>query len=583
MRVRYNIISICCFLLCPIVLFSQQNVEQDATQEIFKNETKKLNYLPEFYKIQSFFFEKQWDSTLVYTMKQLRMPSDDVTLMNYYHFFRAGSFKNKEVFDEAENEFSKITPDFKFYNLVKMMLGEVAFSQQKFQKAIDYFKIVESLQNDELIGLKKNNIEENIATCYMHLKQLDKAEVYFLKSIAFLEVQKDTLELVSSYGNIASFYYNQYKDNQAITFFKKAYQLSKLISDFEPKQDAAFNMAIVEKNRKDFQKSISYLEEHIRWKDSLNNQNSIWAAAEKEKEYAVREEQIKVSLLEAENKAKDAERNLYLYLAIILVLIVAALAYFYKEKIKSNKIITAQKESLDELNAMKDKLFSVVSHDLRSSVYALKTSNTELSENLEAKNLNALDDLLNTNSAIVNGAYNLLDNLLHWALLQTEQSYFEMENMHLFFIVEQTAYNYKPLLNDKKIQFENNVSEDELIVADQESLKIVLRNLLDNAIKFSNPNGKITIYTKNTTENYCDLVIEDTGLGMSEATRLQLLEDSVALAKKENKHIIGTGLGMQLCKSMIQKNKGIFAIESELGKGTKMIVSLRKNLPNGSN
>ncbi|MGH1384193.1 MAG: tetratricopeptide repeat-containing sensor histidine kinase [Kordia sp.] len=511
------------------------------------------------------------------------MSSNTEELKNYNHFLRGSSFKSKGVFEQAEQEFLKVTSDFEFMNLVKMMLGEVMFNQEKFQAAINYFKMVDSLSDDKLIGLKRSNIEENIGTCYIHLEQYDKAEEYFLKSIKNVETQNDIVELVSSYGNIASFYYNLYRDDEALPYFNKAYQLSKLVSDFQAKQDASFNMAIVEKNRKDFQKSIKYLEEHIRWKDSLNNQNSIWAAAEQAKEFAVREEQIKVSLLEAENKAKVAERNLYLYLAIILVLIVAALAYFYKEKIKSNKIITAQKESLDELNAMKDKLFSVVSHDLRSSVYALKTSNTELSESLEAKNLNALDDLLNTNSSIVNGAYNLLDNLLHWALLQTEQSYFEMEQMHLFFIVEQTAYNYKPLLLDKKIQFENNVPEDELIVADQESLKIVLRNLLDNAIKFSNPNGKITIYTKNTTENYCDLVIEDTGLGMSEATRLQLLEDSVALAKKENKHIIGTGLGMQLCKSMIQKNKGKFAIESELGKGTKMIVSLRKNLPHGSN
>lgn len=583
MKVKPIILACFFFLTFPLIVLSQQKSELSPFQKEIKRATSKIKSSANFKKTQSFFLTKQWDSTLVYSMQELTKHSKNKEIIEYCHFFRGFSFWKKDTFNKAKEEFSKISKDFEFYNNIKIVLAGIAFEQSKFKKAIQYYKVIDSIPIGNLKGLKKTNIEENIATCYIHLEQYDKAEAYLLKSITYLEEQKDTLELVSSYGNIASFYYNQYKDDQAIPFFKKAYNLSKLILDFESKQDAAFNMAIVEKNRKDFQKSISYLEEHIRWKDSLNNQNSIWAAAEKEKEFAVREEQIKVSLLEAENKAKVAERNLYLYLAIILVLIVAALAYFYKEKIKSNKIIIAQKESLDELNAMKDKLFSVVSHDLRSSVYALKTSNTELSESLEAKNLNALDDLLHTNSSIVNGAYNLLDNLLHWALLQTEQSYFEMEQMHLFFIVEQTAYNYKPLLLDKKIQFENNVPEDELIVADQESLKIVLRNLLDNAIKFSNPNGKITIYTKNTTENYCDLVIEDTGLGMSEATRLQLLEDSVALAKKENKHIIGTGLGMQLCKSMIQKNKGKFAIESELGKGTKMIVSLRKNLPHGSN
>ena len=213
---------------------------------------------------------------------------------------------------------------------------------------------------------------------------------------------------------------------------------------------------------------------------------------------------------------------------------------------------------------------------MRSSVNALKTSNATLLNNLESRNLEALDGLLHNNSAIVNGAYNLLDNLLNWALLQTKQSYFEITQIRLFFIVEQMAYNYKPLLLEKNIQFENTVFKKDSVLADQESLKIVLRNLLDNAIKFSNTNGIIKIYTLNTNETYCDLVFEDTGIGMKETTRLEILKDTELLSKKENEDILGTGLGMQLCKSMIKKNNGKFSIESELGKGTKMIVSLPK-------
>ncbi|HJS00772.1 MAG TPA: HAMP domain-containing sensor histidine kinase, partial [Flavobacterium sp.] len=244
-------------------------------------------------------------------------------------------------------------------------------------------------------------------------------------------------------------------------------------------------------------------------------------------------------------------------------------------------IILAQKESLDELNATKDKLFSIVSHDLRSSVNAMKTSNAKLLENLETKNLEELDSLLHQNSSIANGTYNLLDNLLHWALLQTKQSYFEIISMRLYFIVEQMAYNYQPLMLEKKIQFENTVSKKDIIFADQESLKIILRNFLDNAIKFSKENGIIKIYSENNDENYCDLIIEDNGLGMSENTRENLLKETTLLSKKENEKTIGTGLGMQLCKSMIQKNNGKLDIKSKLGKGTKIIVSLPKKETNG--
>ncbi|WP_298521119.1 tetratricopeptide repeat-containing sensor histidine kinase [uncultured Kordia sp.] len=571
------------FFFSTSLLFSQQEKELSPFQKEIQKATTKFNHIPYFKKATSFFLINQWDSTLVYSAKQLIAKDNSAELINYCHFFRGFSFRNKGILNEAKEELAKISQDFLFYNHIKITLGGIAFEKSEFEKAIQYYKIIDSIEPNQLKGLKKTNIEENIGSCYLHLNQYEVADNYFQRSISLHEKNKDTLELIGTYGNIATSYYNQYLDDKAIPYFEKAYALSQKIDDYSLKLETANNMAVVENNRKNFEKALQYTNEVVKYKDILNDRDRNWAIGKLEKELAVNKKQEEVNALALENKLERAERDRYLYAAIILLLLLGTVFYFYREKVKSNKIIVTQKENLNALNAMKDKLFSVVSHDLRSSVYALKTSNTELSKNLEAKNLDALDDLLHTNSSIVNGAYNLLDNLLHWALLQTEQSYFEMQNMHLFFMVEQTVYNYKPLLLDKKIQFENKVPEDVMIVADQESLKIVLRNLIDNAIKFSESNDAITIYTRSTSEKHYDLVIEDTGLGMSEATRLELLKDSVTLAKKENKHIIGTGLGMQLCKSMIQKNKGKFTIESELGKGTKMIVSLLKNLSDGSN
>ena len=340
-------------------------------------------------------------------------------------------------------------------------------------------------------------------------------------------------------------------------------------------------MSIVEENREDFAAALKYQKEYQIWKDSLNDQNKIWEVAELEKQFAIKEKQKQVSLLQAENEIKKAERNSLFYSAIILLLLLGTALYFFREKVKTNKIIVSQKEDLDTLNATKDKLFSIVSHDLRSSVNALKTSNTKLLDNLNSKNLEALQQLLQNNSAIVNGAYNLLDNLLHWALLQTKQSYFEITKMRLFFIIEQIAYNYKPFLLDKNIDFENTISKNAFVYADQESLKIIVRNLLDNAIKFTPEQGSIKIYNTDSDDEYCGFVIEDSGLGMNETTRLELLKDTLLLSKKGNENSIGTGLGMQLCKSMLQKNQGKLAIESELGNGTKMIVYLPKIQKNG--
>ncbi|WP_298342091.1 ATP-binding protein [uncultured Algibacter sp.] len=555
-------------------LSSQEEHKTDSFDLEVKKKIEQYKSYSYFYKAGMFFIENNWDSTLVYSMRHLNTTKQNIELANYSHYFRGYSLNEKKLYQEAQKEFDLVSSEFKFNFIVKKRLAEIALEKDEFEKAISYLIPLTKLPEEHYKYFKKTEVFQNLGICYIHLNEFDKAESYLSESTKLSKERKDTLKIISAYGNIAALYYNQYKDDLAIPYFKEAYELSKNIDNFETKRIATLNMAVVEENRKDLRKALEYRKEYEKWKDSLNDQNKIYEVAQIEKAFAVKQKQQEVNLLEAENKSKIRERNGLLYSALTLLILLGVALYYYKEKSKANKIIVAQKEDLDALNATKDKLFSIVSHDLRSSVNALKTSNNKLLDNLEAKNLDALDEQLQNNSAIVNGAYNLLDNLLHWALLQTNQSYFEIAPIRLFSIVEQTAYNYKPLMLENNIDFKNDVLKSDSIFADQESLKIILRNLLDNAIKFSKPNGTIKVYTQSTNEKYCDLIIEDSGIGMQESTRLALIEDTISLAKKENKNSIGTGLGLQLCKSMIKKNKGKLDIESELGKGTKMIVSL---------
>ncbi len=221
-------------------------------------------------------------------------------------------------------------------------------------------------------------------------------------------------------------------------------------------------------------------------------------------------------------------------------------------------------------------MFSIISNDLRASVNSLQNSNATLLNKLEENDLKELNTLLHKNKALVNSSYGLLDNLLHWALLQTKQAYFDIVPLPLFIVTEQMVYNYKTIMAGKNIAFEFNVLKQDMVMADQESLKIILRNLIDNAVKYTKSGGTINIYSQTGTNNYCNLIVEDTGIGIDETTRLKLLTGNTAFHQTESKDFPDTGLGLLLCKAMIAKNKGKFSIESELGKGTKMIVSLVK-------
>ncbi len=566
-------------LLSSFPSFSQEK-QNDLLNIELNRKAQKFNNEINFKRAKNSFFKKNWDSTLVYSMKQLNLGKSK-ELVDYCHFLRGSSFRELKLFKEAETEFNLISKKFTLYPSVFYNLAIISLELKDYEKSIFYFNMLEKLSDKNKKKYYIKSLYQNLGLCYLLLNQFSQAENYFLKSSEVLKIEKDTILLIGNYNNIANLYYNQYKDKQAIPYFEKSYSLSKKVKNFELKRQASKNMSVVEENRGNFKQALVYRKESEQWKDSLNNQNKVWALADYEKKYAVAQKQKQISVLKVENKLKETQRKTMFFSTLGLLFLLSGGMYAYAQKVKNAKIILTQKVKLDQLNATKDQLFSIVSHDLRSSVNALKTSNSKLTTSLETKNYNELDQLLHQNSAIANGAYNLLDNLLHWALLQTKQLYFHKDSVHLFSIVQQIEYNYKPLLLDKSITFENAVSKNSFIFVDLDSLKIILRNLLDNAIKFSPENSKISFYTIETNTNFCQLVIQDSGLGMTQNTINELLQDSELLAKKKNSEIIGTGLGMQLCKQMIKKNSGSLAIESELNKGTKMILSFPKTEQNG--
>ncbi|MCP2026830.1 signal transduction histidine kinase [Flavobacterium sp. HSC-32F16] len=559
----------------PTCFFSQNQTINSVLN--LESKKKALTFKEEihFSKAQYYFHANNWDSTLVYSMKHLSI-SRNKELNDYCHYFRGFSFKKKKLFKEANSELRLISKKFVFYPLVNKTLGEIFLELKEFKKAIDFFKEIEKYPLANKQGFKKSIVYQNIGTCYLHLNEFEKAEEYLFKSKVLEEKDGNDSELINVYMNIANLYYLQYKDNLAIPYFEKSYGLSKKVNDFNKKRGAAMNMAVIEENRGNFKKALVYRKEFEQWKDSLNNQNKVWELADYEKKFAVAQKQKQIKVLEVENKLKDTQRNALFFSAIGLLLILTGGVYLYAQKVKNGKTILRQKNKLDELNTTKDQLFSIVSHDLRSSVNALKTSNSKLSATLETKNYDELNQLIIQNSGIANGAYSLLDNLLHWALLQTKQLYFHKESVHLHSVIQQIEYNYKPLLLDKAITFENSVSKNIFLFVDLDSLKIVFRNLLDNAIKFSKENGQITFSANEIDSDFCQVIIQDTGIGMSINTIDELLQEGELLAKKSNSEIIGTGLGLQLCKQMIKKNSGTFEIESELNQGTKMILTFPK-------
>lgn len=546
--------------------------QYDAISKEIRVELKRVS-APQsslFKKVKSFYFSNEFDSTLLYSNKCLETLDNSSKLYEFCLYFRGFSADKKGLYDEARNNYSLISKAFPFYDFVQLKLGAVELKSVNYESALKYFV---KLEEAKVIHphIDEGILLNNIGICYLHLHDLEKSESYLMRSSKLLEADSTNTDmLINTYTNLACLLYDQYKDDLAIPYYMKAYDLSKKTKDYTIRMETARNMAVVEENRDNFAKSIEYRKEFDNWKDSLNDQNKVWEIAQLEKKHISEQGKKREEVLQAENKAKVAQRNGFIYSSILLLILLGTGVYFYIQKLRSNKIILAQKKELGILNATKDRLFSIVSHDLRSNVNGLRLSNSKLTKHLEEENYAELREIVRSNGSIANSTYSLLDNLLNWAMIQTEQLYFNIESVNLYSVVDQVSFNYLPLMEEKGISFENRVSRQILVQADLDSLKIILRNLLDNAIKYSSENGSIAVYTKDLPPNRCEIIIEDTGNGMSEKAVDTLLKPS------SSNEALGNGLGLQLCKELIEKNNGNLTVQSNLGEGTKMGVILQK-------
>lgn len=562
------------FFVCSTVCASSVEYKDDM---LFKASqiSKQPNSPQEFLDAINAYTKERWDSVLVFSNKVLTQ-NHDVTLNDYCHYFRGVAFRNKMIFKQALKECEKVSKKFPFGYKLQLLRGEIFLELEDYENSLQAFSAIDTNNRKQLSNYRLDALQHNLGLCHFHLGHYQEAELLFKKAIQKYEEQDNYEELIAAYGDLANVYYDQYLDDQAIVYFTKAYKLSKHHGSFLLRQNAAMNMAVVEQNRKNFHEALKYRLEYEAWRDSLNDQGKIYEVAQIEKRFAVDQKQRQVKLLETRNKLKQTQLNMYLSIALLLAIILSVGIYFYRQNLKRSKLILAQKQELDVLNATKDQLFSIVSHDLRSSVHALSNSNSSLKVKLEAKQYGEVEEQLEQNSAIATNTYNMLDNLLHWALLQTQGGYFKQEEHRLSMLIDQVAYNFSGLLNGKNLSFENKIPRSVKAFVDAESIKIVLRNFMDNSIKFSNEGSMIMAELSSDNEHNVTIQWCDSGKGMKEETRLKLLSDSPHLAKKDHEKEIGSGLGMRLCKSMIEKNGGSLDIYSKLNEGTKMIVTLQK-------
>lgn len=241
-----------------------------------------------------------------------------------------------------------------------------------------------------------------------------------------------------------------------------------------------------------------------------------------------------------------------------------------------NRDLTERKKietRLKELNATKDKLFSIIGHDLRGPIGNAIDLFALINDEKVGFTQEQKDDFFKMHSNALKNIRNLLDNLLQWAKSQKNEIHIDFKRVNIKKNVIECFELLKGSAGLKKIELLYNIDGDPDVLADEKMIQTVIRNLVSNSIKYCFENGRIEVSAFENGENV-QVAVSDNGIGMDSETIERLFKITGKSSVKGTRGESGTGLGLLLCAEFISKNNGKIWAESEPGKGSVFIVRL---------
>lgn len=232
-------------------------------------------------------------------------------------------------------------------------------------------------------------------------------------------------------------------------------------------------------------------------------------------------------------------------------------------------------QELETANATKDKFFSIIAHDLKSPFNAIlgfsKLLFDDFNDFTDEEKLTIIENIKLSSES----TYKLLQNLLEWAKMQTNQLIIRNEDIDVCILINDTIDLLKSQAEQKNIKIFSSVRFDTLIYADENIIKTVLRNLISNAIKFSYPGNKVKIFSEETN-GAIKISVQDFGIGLTEEEKENIFKFDSKYKKTGTQNERGTGIGLMLCKEFIEINSGSLVFESTTDYGSTFSIIVPK-------
>jgi len=485
-----------------------------------------------------------------------------------------------EDYDEAINFFHKallISKSIKDSSVIAKTYQNIAISYQNkkdLTKALEY-----NDKANELAILKKDttmiiDVINNFGTIAYDQKNLVKSLEYYSKALNLYQKIKDRKGIAMAYNNIGLVYLDKNEYEKSIDYFNKSLTLATELKMHGFIGDIYSNLTIYYQQKKDFKKAFYCYDRFNAISDSLAGEKKNKMIYQIQAKYKLgrntRElEELKIknrSQLNAIDSAKSSQFYWVVITILVMVLMCATGYLLFKEKKLASELKNKTKE-LYELNASKDKFFSIIAHDLKNPFNVLVSYTGILKTDLELFSKEELEQIISDlNEASENG-YNLLQNLLIWTRSQTNRIHILKTNFVLADIFKEVKGLAELNLTNKEQTLSVEIDQNLKVYADKDMISVVLRNLVFNAIKFSVKGSVINLSASLVGSNVRVDVI-DSGIGISEESikKLFTLDKNTMTHGTEGE--TGTGLGLVLCKEFVEKNDGTIWVESKLGEGS---------------
>lgn len=338
--------------------------------------------------------------------------------------------------------------------------------------------------------------------------------------------------------------------------------------------------------KKDHKNALAYFKQFKELEDSLFSQDMQEKLLRDQIRFETEEKDTEIAALNQERSLKDDTikkqefvRNI---LVVVMALSVILLATVYRSGQRRRQINTlllrhqqemeTRSEELERLNQVKDKFFSIISHDLRSPINALAGLLDLLDKG--AVKPEELSRHIHELKSRFNHTRTLLNNLLDWTLLQMDKLNLQPTRIDLHKLVDENVQLLGSVPN-KQIKLRNHVPPNTIGYADSNTVNLVLRNLMTNAIKFTNDGGEVVIKA-DEHQNEWMITVQDNGVGMTDEVLKILFDKTAPYTTRGTANEKGTGLGLILCKEFVEKNGGRISVKSAEGEGSKFSFTIPK-------